>query len=130
MNIQDFDSKRAGFGIEGTGIDTSTRIDRTWKDKVTQQITFTIPAGSKVHVDFSPKKFPGSIFITYRDETKISKTILGNKWLKGIRKPPTIKTLEKRMFDGISRSVTGRKVEADGHSYDGSPSWELCLTLI
>jgi hypothetical protein len=130
MNIQEYENKKQEFGIEGTGIDTTTKEDRTWKDKVTQQPTFTIPAGSKVHVDFSPKVNSANIFITYKGETKISRTVQGNHWLKGIAKPPTLNTLEKRMFDGISRSVTGKKVEADGYSYDGSPSWELVLGFI
>jgi hypothetical protein len=130
MNIQDFDSRRAEYGIQGTGINTSTKIDRAWHDIVTGRLTFEIPAGSKIHVDFSPKKSPGNIFITYKGDTKISQTATASKWIKGIAKCPTQRTLEKRMFDGISRSVTGRKVEADGYSYDGSPSWELVLGFI
>ena len=130
MNIQDYEDKKQEYGIEGTGINTSTKEDRTWTDKVTKQITFTIPAGSKVHIDFSPKIIPSQIFITFNGEVKLSRTAYASKWIKGIRKPPTMKTLEKRMFDGISRSVTGKKIEADGYSYDGSPSWELALGFI
>ncbi len=45
-------------------------------------------------------------------------------------KPPTMKTLEKYSFDGISKSVTGKRCEPDGHSEDGAPSWLLVLGMI
>lgn len=130
MNITEFQNKRTELEIEGTGIDTTVTKDREWNHKVTKQVTFTIPAGSRVHIDFSPKKYPSQMFITIGDTVKVSRLTHAHKWIKGISKPPTIKTLERRAWNGISKSVTGKKVEADGYSYDGSPAWEMVLGII
>lgn len=130
MTLTDYNNKRSVLGIEGTGINTTTTKDRNWTNKTTKEVAFTIPAGSKVHVDFSPKMHPGSIFITIGDQVKISKTSFAHNWMKGIGKPPGIKTLEKWSNTGVSKSVTGQRVEADGYGPDGSPSWELVIGII
>jgi hypothetical protein len=44
--------------------------------------------------------------------------------------PPSMKTLQKYSFDGIAKSVTGKKCEPDGYSDDGAPSWLLALGMI
>lgn len=88
MTLTDYNNKRSVFGIEGNGINTTTKKDRIWTNKTTGAIAFTITAGSKVHVDFSPKMHPGSIFVTIGDQVKISKTSFAHNWIKGISKPP------------------------------------------
>jgi hypothetical protein len=119
----------AEYEIEGSGINSTTKREIVWKNKQTGEVTFAIPAGVRVHVDFS-RKYPSSLFITFNGETKTTRAITAHDKLTGITKPPTLRTLEKRGFDGISKSITGNKVEPDGHSYDGSPSWELVLGII
>lgn len=129
MNINEFNNKRQEFGVEGTGVTTITTAERNWTDKTTKQVSFTIPAGSRVHVHFMPKTHPGNVWVQFGDEVKLSTTVNTSRWLKGFRKPPTIKTLEK-YSDCIAKSVTGKRVEPDGYGPDGSPSWLLVLNLI
>lgn len=52
------------------------------------------------------------------------------KYITGFTKPPSIKTMEKWMDEGIAKTVTGKKTEPDGHGEDGSPSWLSVLGLI
>ncbi len=130
MTTNEFEAQKKELGIEGTGVDVTTTKDREWKDKASGTVVFTIPAGSQVHVDFSPKTFPSRIWVTFNGEVKISRTINAHNWMTGFRKPPTLKTLENRAWNGISKSVTGKKVEADGYGPDGSPAWEFVLGII
>lgn len=128
MNINQFDKTK--FGIEGTGVDTITTTERKWTDKHTQRVSFSIPAGTRVHVDFSPKLHSSNIFITIGDEVKISQVVNAHNWLRGFRKCPSINTLQKQDSNGIVSTVTGKRVEPDGFSYDGSPSWMLVIGII
>lgn len=43
---------------------------------------------------------------------------------------PNVKTMEKWSFDGIAKSIGGKKVEPDGYDENGLPSWFLVLGLI
>lgn len=128
MKLTEFDKTK--FGIEGTGIQSHTKTELVWKDKVTNQPTFSIPAGVSVHIDFSPKLHPDRIYITFGDEIKISRTQFASDRFTGISKPPSLKSLEKQCNDGIVKSVTGKRVEPDGWGPDGSPSWLLVISLI
>lgn len=128
MNVTEFDKTK--FGIEGTGVDTVTTKERIWKDKKTGAVAFTIPAGTKVHVDFSPKVHSSSIFVTVGDDVKISRVVTASNWLKGFRKVPSIRTLQKQDWNGIVKTCTGKKVEPDGFGPDGSPSWMLVVGII
>lgn len=131
MNITEFQNKRQELGVEGTGLNTVTTEERTWTDKVTKQVAFTIPAGSRVHVDFMPKTHPGNIWVSFNGEVKLSRTANGNRWLKGFSKSPSIKTLQKWEWDGgFCKTVTGHKTEPDGYGPDGSPSWMLVVGVI
>jgi len=132
MNITEYQNKKDELGIKGIGVTVTTKIDRIWRNKTTNEVVFTIPAGSKVHVDFSPQKHSNRIFIFHpiTGEVKISQTINAHNWLTGISKPPTLKTLEKWSMNGVAKSVTGAKVEPDGFGPDGSPSWLLACSLI
>ena len=131
MNKATFEERRnTRYEILGSGIDTTTYAEKVWRDKVTKQPVITIPAGTRVHIDFSPKKWSGSMFVHFGDTVIIASISTANKWIKAISKPPTINTLEKRQWNGISKSVTGHKVEPDGYGPDGSPSWELVVGII
>lgn len=130
MKLTEFNNKKQEIGVEGTGVTTTTTEKREWKSKETGEVTFTIPAGSKVHIHFTPKTLPGRIWVQFGDEVKMSSTALGFKWLKGFRKPPTLNTLYKQDSNGIVATPTGKRVEPDGYGPDGSPSWMLCLGLI
>lgn len=128
MNINKFDKTK--LGIEGTGVDTVTIKDRAWTDKTTGIVSFTIPAGTKVHVDFSPKTYSANIFVTVGDEVKVARITTASNWLKGFHKAPSLKTLEKQNLSGVVKTPTGKRVEPDGYGSDGSPSWMLVAGVI
>ncbi len=128
MNINQFNKDK--IGIQGTGVDTITTAERNWIDKETGNVLFTIPAGTHVHVDFSPKRHPDRIFITVGDEVKVSRLTTASNWLKGFHKAPSIKSLQKQSWDGIVKTPTGHKVEPDGYGPDGCPSWMLVVGII
>lgn len=48
----------------------------------------------------------------------------------GFPKPPTTATLERWSFDGVAMSLDGFRVEPDGMSPNGLPSWLLALGMI
>ena len=129
MNITEFDKNK--YGIEGTGIDTVTTKERTWSNKVTGPVTeYTIPVGTKVHIDFSPRKHSNRIFITVGNEIKIARIEMASTWLKGFKKVPSITTLSKQANNGIVTTCLGTKVEPDGWDYNGAPSWALVVGVI
>lgn len=130
MNITEFNNKRETLGVEGTGFTTITTKERVWTDKATKLPTFTIPAGSLVHVWFTPKVSAGTFFVQFGNEVKVSRTVTGSNWLKGFRKVPTMRTLQKQDWNGIVMTPTGKKVEPDGFGPDGSPSWMLVVGII
>ena len=47
-----------------------------------------------------------------------------------IKKPPSVKTLEKWMNDGVAKATDGCKVEPDGCCPHGKPSWLIAMHLI
>jgi len=53
-----------------------------------------------------------------------------HKKLRGFPKPPSFNTMEKWMSDGVAKSIDGKRVEPDGFSSSGAPSWLLALGLI
>jgi hypothetical protein len=130
MNITEFNAQRATFGIEGTGIDATAKTDLIWTDKVTNQVTYTIKAGERVHLWFSPKQNSSRVFIQHHDQIKTTRLITAHKRLTGINKPPTLRTLEKWDWNGYNKTVTGHKTEPDGYGCDGSPSWSLIIGVI
>ena len=130
MNITEFNSKRTDLGIEGTGIDVTIKKDIVYRHKVTKEITYTIPAGTRCHVDFSPRKHSSTLFITHGDEVKMTRTVYAHAVMTGITKQPALQTMERRISSGIDKSVTGKTVECDGWGPDGSPSWTLVAGVI
>ena len=51
-------------------------------------------------------------------------------FVPGMSKPPSTGKLTRMVYDGIASTVTGKRVEPDGHGPDGSPSWLLVMGLI
>jgi hypothetical protein len=43
---------------------------------------------------------------------------------------PTLRTLEKWSMDGVAKTLLGQRIEPDGHSADGCPSWLIYLGFI
>jgi hypothetical protein len=71
------------------------------------------------------------VYVPSLDRTiKLKSARLHEYFGKPFRKPPSIRQLWKESDDGVSTSVTGKRVEPDGYGSDGSPSWMLVLGLI
>jgi hypothetical protein len=125
ITTTEFNNKRSELGIEGTGIDSTVKQEIKMKDGV------IIPVGARVHIDFAPKSLqPYFVYVTYGDYVYKTNIERNHHKYTGFTKQPTDKTLQKRSFDGISKSITGKKVEPDGYGPDGAPSWELVLGYI
>lgn len=43
---------------------------------------------------------------------------------------PSMRTLEKWSMDGVAKTLLGQRIEPDGHSADGCPSWLIQLGII
>lgn len=121
MNVKEFNTKRTELGIEGTGVDSRTKVDIQWKDGT------KTPRNTLVHLWFSPKKFSNRMYVQIGDEVRITR--ITQKYT-GITKRPGIKTLERYSSNGIAKTVTGKKTEPDGYGEDGSPSWMLVEGII
>lgn len=98
-----------------------------------------VPNGTPVEVSFIPgnnrlcsiaAEYTGKSGRNYRTEPLKTNVLYLHKYVKGFGKPPTMRTLEKWSDDGVAKSVTGKRVEPDGHGPDGSPSWMLVLGYI
>lgn len=50
--------------------------------------------------------------------------------LSGFPKPPSVGTMEKWDEDGASKAVDGTRVEPDGYSPSGAPSWMLVMGIV
>ena len=128
MNITEFDKTK--YGIEGIGIDTVTTKERTWSNKVTGVQETLIPVGTRVHIDFSPRKHSNRIFVTVGNEVRIARIELASTWLKGFKKAPSMGTLSKQTDNGVVSTCLGTKVEPDGWDYHGAPAWTMVLGII
>ncbi len=91
---------------DGTLYYKGTQVSRFWFDK--DQITV----------------------ITINDRDIRIPTFRMHKYLPVFTKPPKEATIGRWLYDGYSKTVTGKKVEPDGVGPDGSPSWLRVLGLI
>jgi len=125
MTAYDFNNLRGSIGIEGTGIDSTTKQEIKWRDGT------VTPAGTKVHIDFSPKSAQSTLmYVHVGDKVYKTNIIAGHRKYTGLSKPPSGKLLERFSSDCVAKSVTGKRVEPDGYGPDGSPSWLLVLGYI
>jgi len=123
MNVTEYNTLKTELGIIGSGICSKTKKQLNWKDG-----TFT-PTDILVHLDFS-EKTPSRVFVIDGDRVYKTKLVNAHSKFTGINKPPTMKTLQKYSWDGIAKTVTGKKTEPDGYGPDGSPSWMLVMEII
>ena len=90
--------------------------------------SYCMSAGTKVWLTF-PKEYHGAIVRITDGKESISTRTPNMKKYFGTRLP-SLKTLEKYVYDGICKSVLGNNVEPDGWDSQGSPSWLLAMGLI
>lgn len=88
----------------------------------------TFSAGEEFQITFLPEF--STNFSGYEAKRVSDGSSFKTKQFSLFFTPPTMKTLEKWVSDGVAKSVTGRKTECDGHGDDGSPSWLLALGMI
>jgi hypothetical protein len=105
------------------------KVDKSWKDKTTGEVTYNFLKGDKVEIFFS-EKYQSKIFVAHNNEVKIASASNAHKWLTGFTPTPSMGTLERWSDNGIAKTVTGQKTEPDGYGSDGSPSWLLVLGMI
>jgi len=113
-------------------------VNLTFRRNITIKATRqTINAGTKATGKFISLNGRDYVEVTIPEGAEISSgnVLTADLTLKTTRmalffKAPTMKTLEKWSFDGVAKSVTGKRCEPDGHGNDGSPSWLLALGMI
>lgn len=125
MKLFEFNAQKAQIGIEGTGIESTTKQEIKWRDGT------VTPAGTKVHIDFAPKSLQSTLmYVTVGENVYKTNIIVAHRKYTGFLKPPGQKILERQSNDCVAKSVTGKRVEPDGYGPDGSPSWLLVLGFI
>ena len=86
--------------------------------------------GEKVNISFN-EDFTLQVSGTGEHDTTFkTSTRKGFNTFTGFCKAPSMKTLEKWVYAGISRTVTGDRCEPDGYGEENSPSWLLVLGYI
>ena len=100
-----------------------------YRNKVTNEVSLVIPVGTEITIDFDQN---GSATLSIVGGTVTKKVSLNSliKKCSGFTKMPSEATMERWMFNGVARSITGKRVEPDGFGDDGSPSWLVALGLI
>lgn len=107
---------------------------RITKQDITSKKGVTVAKGAEVTLSWkssSGAEQPQLTRITDSSGNTVAvRTANLDKYVSGISKAPSIKTLEKWSDDGVAKSVLGAKVEPDGWDDDESPSWMLAMGLI
>jgi len=89
-----------------------------------------VEEGERVDVVVHPD-FDCLLRVTTEDGRTIStRAMVAHSRLTGFKQPPTMKTLERWVNDGVASSITGQKVEPDGYDQYGFPSWLIVMGLI
>ena len=84
-----------------------------------------IPVGTVATVEFKTENERDFMQITLAD----GETYRSIKY-SVFFKLPSLASLQKWSMDSVCKSVTGKRVEPDGHGDDNSPSWLLALGMI
>jgi len=100
--------KRDVANKRGDSIESGSRVSLSWPGRSGARTELTDDAGNMVTVH----------------------TENLHNYVSGISRPPSIRVMEKWMFDGVAKSVTGKRVEPDGIGPDGAPSWMLVFGII
>jgi hypothetical protein len=100
------------------------------KDITSKKTQVTVPSGTKVSLSWKDRN--GEITQITDDAGNVMSVRTMNlyNYVSGVTKPPSMGTLERWTSDGVAKTVTGERVEPDGHGSDGAPSWLLALGYI
>ena len=100
------------------------------KRMATREDRVVIEEGEIVEAVVHPEQ-DNLVRIKTEDGRTIStRAMMAHSRLTGFKQPPTMKTLERWVEDGIAQSITGKRVEPDGYDQYGFPSWLLVMGLI
>lgn len=109
----------------------SAKKYRLLRDARFPKLGFDLSKGTELEfVEFS-KSYPYVIRLRTPDG-KIVSFLLSNAYntLSGFSRLPSINTLAKWNMDGVAKAVDGSRVEPDGFSPKGAPSWLLVMGFI
>lgn len=87
--------------------------------------------GDTVHIFEYRDKYP--YLVRLRDDKGQTLAVLPEaayRLLDGFPKPPSLSTMERWMDRGAAKAIDGERVEPDGFSRNGAPSWLLVMGLI
>ena len=108
---------------------TSAKSYELIKDVKTKNNQFQ--RGTKFRVVKYNDRYPYLVILESDQGLKLSVTPEGgSKLLRGFPKPPSMSQMERWMENGVANSIDGKRVEPDGISPSGAPSWLLALGLI
>ena len=87
--------------------------------------------GTKLKIVSYDRKWPYVIRLECPLGKRFAVTPEGaHKYLKRFPKPPSISQMERWMDSGVAKAVDGSRVEPDGFSPAGAPSWMLVVGVI
>lgn len=87
--------------------------------------------GSKVNVVEYKDRYPYAVVVEDDSGQRVNiPPVAGHKYLRGFPKPPSMSTLMKWEEDGVAKALDGARVEPDGTSRNGAPSWLIALGMI
>jgi hypothetical protein len=104
--------------------------------KVIKEMTLpegtVIKEGTQVTVEYNDKiaRTPVLIVKTSDNRKFYIRPSGAHKKLRGFRKPPSIKMLEKWSYDGVAKTIIGTRIEPDGYDRYGFPSWLIVEGII
>lgn len=113
--------------VASVSVGGETTLIRDAKNK-----NFEFKAGERVKIVEYGKEYPYTVRVQSLDGTKRISFLVSNAWQKlhGFPKPPSMATIERWSNDGVAKSIDGHRVELDGYSPDGAPSWGLVMGIV
>lgn len=89
-----------------------------------------IPAGEQVKIKFVNDGMGLEVESPSLGRIVKIRSSSGYRYFSKFTNPPSVKTMEKWMDEGVAKTLTGHRTEPDGHGLDGSPSWLLVMGMI
>ena len=87
--------------------------------------------GEKLRVASWSNSYPYTLELLRDDGSRLVLRVSNaSRFLDRFPKEPSIRTMEKWSMDGVAKAVDGSRVEPDGFSHDGAPSWLLVVGVI
>jgi len=112
------------------GASVGTRV-RLLRDLHVTKTGAEFKAGEEVTVMEYTKQYPWMVKLEGEGGKRVNMLVENaSKSIAGFPTPPSLKTMEKWSNDGAAKSIDGARVEPDGFSPSGAPSWMLVVGVI